>query len=155
MSRSIKAVSGESTKKAAFSFEDYKFTSFSIKFGDLNENESLGIDFLPSGEYDSQTGLFKLTLIFIAVAENSQKPVIKVECVALFRFGELMPIENLPEFFFTNSTAILYPYIRAFVSTLSLQANYNAFVLPTLNVALLGARLKSNTIENAVSENIG
>ena len=44
---------------------------------------------------------------------------------------------------------------EAFVSTLTLQANYNAFVLPTLNVALLGDRLKSDTVEGTVSEKIG
>lgn len=155
MSRSLKAIPTEASKKAAFSFENYKFSRFSINFGDLNENESLGIDFSPSGEYDSNTGLFKLTLNFIAVAEKSTKPVINVECLALFRFGEALPIEELPDYFFTNSTAILYPYIRAFVSTLSLQANYNAFMLPTLNVASLGERLKANTLENSISEYIG
>ena len=41
------------------------------------------------------------------------------------------------------------------MSTLTLQANYNAFVLPTLNVALLGDRLKSDTVEGTVSEKIG
>lgn len=155
MSRSIKAKATEATKKAAFSFEDYKFSRFSIKFADLNESESLGIEFVPSGEYDSKTGLFKLTLNFNAIADNSRKNVIEVECVALFRFGEILPIQSLPEYFFTNSTAILYPYIRAFVSTLSLQANYNAFVLPTLNVASLGEKLKLNTVENSISELIG
>ena len=155
MFSSVNKNSKIATKKAAFSFEDYKFTRFSIKFGELNDNESLGIDFVPSGEYDPKTGLFKLTLNFVAIAETSKRPVISVECVALFRFGEILPIENLPEYFFTNSTAILYPYIRAFVSTLTLQANYNAFVLPTLNVALLGERLKSDTVEGTVSEKIG
>jgi preprotein translocase subunit SecB len=155
MSRSINVVTTRSTKKAAFTFEDYRFTRFSIKFSDLKRGESLGIDFVPNGEYDSKNGLFKLTLNFVATAETSHKPVVDVECVALFRFMELMPIEALPEYFFANATAILYPYIRAFVSTLSLQANYKAFVLPTLNVAALGEKLKLNTVKNSISGEIG
>lgn len=147
--------SNPAPQRAAFSFEDYKFNRFSIEFEELKDNESLGIDFIPSGEYDAETGLFRMTLNFIAVAETSHHPIIKVECVALFKFGQPLPIEELPDYFFTNSTAILYPYIRAFVSTLTLQANYNAFVLPTLNVALLGERLKADTVERSVSEKIG
>lgn len=155
MASRIKEDSKNVTKKAAFSFIDYKFPSFTIQFGKLPDGDSLGVDFIPSGEYDATTGLFKMTLSFIAFAESTEMPVINVDCEAFFKFGEKLPFAALPDYFFTNSTAILYPYIRAFVSTLSLQANYNAFVLPTLNVSLLGERLKANTVEKPVTRKIG
>lgn len=145
----------DTPQKAVFAFEDYKFTNVSISMGELSDNESLGVDFIPSGVYDSNTGLFKLKLNFVAVADSSKNTVIAVECVALFRFGKVLDIDQLPDYFYANSTAILYPYIRAFVSTITLQANYTALVLPTLNVASLGERLKSNTISETVSEKIG
>lgn len=143
------------SKRAVFSFEDYKFTNFSVSLGKLREEETLGLDFDPSGEYDSNTGLFKLTLNFAALSEVSRRPVIASECVALFKFDTPLPIAEVPEYFFANATAILYPYIRAFVSTLTVQANYPSFVLPTLNVSLLGEKLKSLTVEKEVSAKIG
>lgn len=141
-------------QKAAFTFEDYKFPNVSIRMGELSDSEPLGVDFIPSGVYDTATGLFRLTLNFVAVADSSDNPIIAVECEALFRFGRVLAIDELPEYFYANSTAILYPYIRAFVSTLTLQANYAAFVLPTLNVAALGERLRSHTIVGSVSGKI-
>ncbi|MBQ2321387.1 MAG: protein-export chaperone SecB, partial [Bacteroidales bacterium] len=44
-----------------------------------------------------------------------------------------------------NSVAIIFPYIRAFVSTISLQANVNPIVLPTINLTGLTGELKRQT----------
>ena len=52
---------------------------------------------------------------------------------------------DIPGFFYPNSIAILFPYIRAFVSTLTLQANVTPIVLPTLNLTNLQEKLKKNT----------
>ena len=40
----------------------------------------------------------------------------------------------------------MYPYIRAFVSNLTLQANNRVMILETLNLTSLKSALKENTI---------
>lgn len=48
--------------------------------------------------------------------------------------------------FYANSIAIVFPYIRAFISTVTLQANLvSPILLPTMNLTSLGERLMNNT----------
>lgn len=134
---------------AAFSFEDYKFSEAYINLATLNEDDNLRIDFLPEGEYDPKTGEYRMILDFFASVERSTAEIvkiIKVKCVAMFKFRQPLPFDQLPAYFFSNSIAILYPYIRAFISTLTAQANYNTLVLPTFNISALGGELKEKTI---------
>ena len=56
-----------------------------------------------------------------------------------------MPLEEIPGFFYPNSLAIIFPYVRAFVSTITLQANVHPVMLPTLNLIGLTEELRSNT----------
>lgn len=55
-----------------------------------------------------------------------------------------MPNE-IPNYFYANSLAIIFPYIRAFVSTITLQSNMHPIVLPTVNLMGLSEKLKRNT----------
>ena len=54
-------------------------------------------------------------------------------------------ILEIPDFFYPNSLAIIFPYIRAFVSTLTLQANVRPIVLPTVNLMGLTDMLRKET----------
>lgn len=58
-----------------------------------------------------------------------------------------LKLEEIPTFFYPNSLAILFPYVRAFVSTLSLQANVRPVMLPTINLMGLTDRLRAQTIQ--------
>ena len=133
---------------AKFSFNEYKFTNASINFGVLSETDSLTIEFKPSGEYNPNSGLFQLTMRFLAYVKTPNKLMIDLNCVADFQFSDSLEFEYIPTYFYSNSTAILYPYIRAFVSTLSLQANCNPIVLPTLNISSIAEELKERTVVN-------
>lgn len=137
----------EAPVKAVFSFESYHFVRSFINSSLLDEAEDVSVEFSPSGQYDPSSGLFKTILLFRATDQNSGEEVIMVECVAEFQFKEAVSFDDLPSYFFVNSTAIIYPYIRAYVANLSLQANYPPFLLPTLNVSALGAELKVNSVE--------
>ena len=49
--------------------------------------------------------------------------------------------------FYKNSLAIIFPYIRAFISTLTLQSNAGLIILPTLNLTHLEKPFRENTKE--------
>lgn len=51
----------------------------------------------------------------------------------------------MPSYFYRNSIAIVFPYIRAFISTVTLQANIPPIILPTMNLTSLEIPLKQNT----------
>lgn len=141
----MNTVKTQTAGKASFYFRDYRFVKSAIDYTLISNASDLSIKFLPSGVYSANNGEYKLNLIFLAKDNNCKKEIINIECVAIFEFADIVPFEELPDYFFTNSTAILYPYIRSFVSTLTLQSNYESFLLPTLNVSSLGIELKANT----------
>lgn len=73
--------------------------------------------------------------------------LVEIDCHSEFVFSEQIELCNIPSFFYPNSIAIIFPYIRAFISTLSLQANMNPIILPTMNLTSLQEELRNNTIE--------
>ncbi len=72
----------------------------------------------------------------------------QIKCIAIFEFEDKINFEDIPSYFYINSIAILFPYVRAFVSTVTLQANIPPIVLPTMNISSLGKPLKESTVEN-------
>lgn len=129
-------------EKAKFKLDGYFFEKATLDFS--NQGGDLSLNFHPSGVYHNKTQTYTLQLAFAAECED--KCIVSVDCVAEFSFVDCKGMGEIPVYFYTNSIAIVFPYIRAFVSTLSLQANVNPIILPTLNLTKLGEVLKGNTI---------
>ena len=124
-------------KNAAFSLTSYRFPKASIDLTNLkSEANSFAMNIIPSGKLNMSSRLFDLRFIFTANLNDSESPAIYVECEARFVFADDVNFEEIPEYFYPNSIAIIFPYVRAFVSTLSLQANYNPpVIIPTMNLS--------------------
>lgn len=134
-------------EKAEFSFEHYEFQKITIDLTDKKQPEELSLIFEPFGSYDSVNKTFELTLNFKAIKVGTKKVRVFVSCISRFRFKDNIEFENLPDFFYPNSIAIVYPYIRSMVSTLTVQANTGfPMLLPTMNLMALKDTLKQNTI---------
>lgn len=132
---------------AKFSLVNYRFDQVTLNLDKLQPKTSFDIDFDPSGLFDNETKTFILTFVFSAANGNTSDEIIKVRCVAEFSFLEINGFSDIPAYFYNNSIAILFPYIRAFVSTITLQANIPPILLPTLNLSDLKERLIKNTVE--------
>jgi len=70
---------------------------------------------------------------------------IEITAVADYYFGDKEGLDNLNSFFFMNAPALLFPYLRAFISTLTNLSGFEPINLPTLNMSGLGEELKKNT----------
>lgn len=134
-------------ENAKFSLENYRFDRIALNLDKLQPKTSFDISFEPSGIFDNSTKSYLLTFVFTAKNENTSEEIISVRCVAEFSFSEIEGLGDIPGYFYNNSIAILFPYIRAFVSTLTLQANISPILLPTLNLSDLKDRLIENTVE--------
>ena len=132
-------------ERAAFKLENYSFPKVTLNF-DFPANSTLVIFFAPSGIYHPQTGVYNLEFSTSVKCEGADIEVANVLCLADFKFREAIALSEIPDFFYPNSLAILFPYIRAFISTISLQANVKPVVLPTLNLKGLEQELRSKTI---------
>ena len=131
-------------KKAAFYLSDYKFEKVMIDFSKRTSNE-IGLSFDPKGFFDSEKSEFKLTITFSSKSGESKDNFIQIECKSVFKFEENTSFEDIPTYFYRNSIAIIFPYIRAFIGTITLQANIPPIVLPTLNLSSLEIPLRENT----------
>ncbi len=131
-------------KKASFNFKDFTVPSFS--YNESKEAE-LKLSFNPKGEFLKKNNLFILHLNFQALAETTRENVINVNAVATFQFSEDIEFKDIPDYFYNNSIPILYPFLRAFVSNLTLQANTGVIILDLLNLSALKDTLIKNTKE--------
>lgn len=130
--------------EVAFKLDGYKFTKATLNF-DIPQNAELAINFNPSGNFYEKEGRYELSFDTVVNCKETNTVVINVSCIAFFSFNEKVKFDDIPEFFYPNSLAILFPYIRAFVSTLSLQANSYPIILPTVNLMGLTNELRART----------
>ncbi len=134
-------------KKAAFSLETFVFNQVFID-SDKYTGEKFQIDFNASGIYRKSDNKYELSLVFKALHDESQKEnfFVRVNCKAIFDFNDDTKELGIPDYFYRNSIAIVYPFIRSFISSLTLQANVKLILLPTMNLSSLEAPLKENTV---------
>lgn len=132
-------------EKATFKLDNYHFTEAYLDFN-ISNNVKLSISFIPKGIYRPKEAQYELTFEVVVECNETKNIIVRTSCVALFSFNDKLPIEEIPEYFFPNSLAIVFPYVRAFVSTLTLQANVSPIVLPTVNLMGLTEELKEQTV---------
>ncbi len=130
-------------QKAAFFIQNYLFDKVEI---DLNKHQEgdLELDFITRGIFHNEEKVFELVF---GVNVKSQEPFVKIQCRGFFKFENLSSFEEIPDFFYRNSIAILFPYVRAYISLVTTQANVPGIILPTLNLSGLENDLRRNTIQ--------
>jgi preprotein translocase subunit SecB len=104
----------------------------------------LTLTILPSGVVQPDISRFDLQLVFEANDSQNQQ-VVRVVSKAQFSYEGIDDITNTP-FFIHNAPAIAFPYVRAYISTLTVQSGIQSIVLPTLNLSGLSEELKQNIV---------
>ncbi|MGH1387518.1 hypothetical protein [Kordia sp.] len=133
-------------KKASFSFKEFMVPNFSYSSSDKEDLE-LKLNFDPKGRYHKDQGIFELVIEFTGTDGKHDEQIVKVTSVAFFEFSKDLDSKDIPVYFYSNSIAIVFPYIRAFISNLTLQANAGGVImLGLLNFSKMGTILKENTI---------
>ncbi|HAH54214.1 MAG TPA: hypothetical protein DCM02_02725 [Flavobacterium sp.] len=134
-------------QKAAFSIVKYQFDKVTINLSNHKSNE-ISLNFDTKGVYENETSTYELCFSVKAFNENNiENPFVEVECVGFFKFENVNSFEEIPDFFYRNCIAILFPFVRAYVSIITVQANVPGVMLPTLNLTSLESTLKQNTIQ--------
>lgn len=100
------------------------------------------LSFNPSGVVLPALGQFHLQLDFTAKDANELVDI-SIVAVAIFQYEA---IDNIAEsqYFTVNAPAIAFPYLRAYISTLTTQSGIPPIILPTLNLSGLADLLKQN-----------
>lgn len=135
-------------REAAFSLKGYNFPEVRMNLeGIISGQNHFNIDVIPEGEFSAKNKSFLLRFVFKAFLDTEvENPCVNIKCVGLFEFKDVKSILDIPSYFYANSIAILFPYVRAFVSTVTLQANFQPIVLPTMNLSDLSEVLKTHVV---------
>jgi len=138
-------INTDQAKKAVFSFVGFKIKNFTFAEPE-NDEINLSIKFEPTGSYNLNDGVFILVLDFKATYGNSdESTLISISLKSVFKFEDKPSLEEIPSYFYRNSIAIVFPYVRAFVTTLTSVSNVKPLILPILNLGGLEQILKDNT----------
>lgn len=131
--------------KTAFSLENYTVSEFYFK-AQSSKDAPITVNFVPSGRFFPKTMRYEVTVRVTCGIAGENENFISATVIANFLFNTPITKETIPDFFFVNSIAIVFPYIRAFISTLSLQSGGGLVIIPVLNLSNLEKPLKESTV---------
>ena len=122
----------------------FQFTNFAVLESRFSLKErghyAFSFDFKPRARIYPALGQFELYLD-LKIREQNDLVKIDIKTVSFFTFEEGEEIaEN--RFFTVNAPAMVYPYIRAYISTLTAQSGIGTIVMPAMNLLPLGEQLK-------------
>jgi len=130
----------------------FKFNSFKIEKLRLNNRFELNTEgihhqFDVSGSFDKLNKFFHVHLFFTEIINvtGTDEEKIFVDLSGKFEFRDEVSMEEIPDFFWANSIAIMYPYLRSFISLVTMQSSDHTLILPLINLSKLGPKLKENT----------
>lgn len=129
---------------SSFQFKGYKIIESHIKQNHENIAHDLKLSFSPKGEIDKTQSIFLLTLE-TKIEDDNNAFSANIIAKATYTFDKDADPAHIDNFFYINAPAILFPYIRAYISTLTTLSGTKPVTLPTLNLSSLGKDLKDNT----------
>lgn len=134
-------------EKALFTLSNYIFDKVEIDFSNKSDSRTWCLDVSVKGLYNKKTSIYNLVFVLKGKLGDKKNNSLSIQCSAAFKI--MNDNNDIPDFFYANSIAILFPYVRAFISTVTLQANIiPPVILPTYNLVALGEELKRNTTIN-------
>jgi preprotein translocase subunit SecB len=131
--------------KSDFRFIGYKIlkTEINLPRNDVNVEE-VNININPSGKLHENR--FDLILI-VNISDTNKNISIEIEAIGYFEFKNKIQKDSLPAYFTVNAPALLFPYIRAYISLISSLSGTDPIILPTLNLTSLKEALRDNIEE--------
>lgn len=131
---------------AAFSLENYQFDKVNIDL-ENHKSKELNLSFDTKGIFIKKNKKFELIFKVAIKQSENDNPFVEIRCRGLFNFENVTKINDIPDFFYRNSIAILFPYVRTYLSLVTTQANVPGIILPTLNLSGLESELRRNTTQ--------
>jgi preprotein translocase subunit SecB len=129
--------------KSSFQFKGYKVARTLIEIQSGNANE-LTVNFEPKGTLNNVDNIFNLFL-HVNVFDKDKMVNIELEFIGEYTFTT--KDENFNNFLFVNAPAILFPYIRSYITALTSLSGISPITLPTMNLSGLKEKLSKNIEE--------
>lgn len=133
-------------KKSDFKFDKYiiRHSNFSIEQEKGLKSDDLSLEITPKGiKYPNK---FILTLE-VEIKDDNNKFKLNILVDGYFSFRENIPTDEMSDYFIVNAPAIIFPYIRSYITILTSLSGIGTMNLPLLNLTKLSNELASNIIE--------
>ena len=124
---------------SSFKFDRYVVRKSSLILSDAKMSQKMQFEINPSGDF-LDGNRFKL-ILDVHVNDEQHFFDVSMEIHGFFEY-QTSDMGNLSNFLCVNAPAIMFPYIRAYVSTLTSLSGIPTIILPTLNVESVGKQLK-------------
>lgn len=133
-------------EKARFRFVEYLFKETSIKLTgeDISDDVEFGIE--PNGIFEEDNKMFILTLN-VLVKDKKSSLEVKMTVTGKFKY-ETNDIQELVPYLGFNAPAIMFPYIRAYITNITALGGMSPIILPTLNMESVGKELLEKISSN-------
>ncbi|SHJ57297.1 preprotein translocase subunit SecB [Tangfeifania diversioriginum] len=129
--------------QAPFRLKNFFFSESSIKIEPSTKAQSIDISIQPQGLVNESEKTFELELFVNIESKDGLK--ISIKLIGTFEFKEVVKNENLSNYFFVNAPAIIFPYLRSYISALTALSGSKTIILPPMNMSSLGKQLEENT----------
>ncbi|HJG72199.1 MAG TPA: protein-export chaperone SecB [Alistipes finegoldii] len=131
---------------AKFRFAGFSIRKSAIEIKNHNAiapNMSLNLDL--AGEHIVNECRYNLYMK-VGVQDKSKSVKANIEVIGYYEFDNDCKEQELSDYFYINAPAILFPYVRAYLATLStLSGLSNPIMIPTMNLTKFAEQLKENT----------
>lgn len=122
-------------KTAKFRFLGYKITNAQIKVDEGMEiSKKFNVNFERTESVSDEEHKMRLNLS-TKIDDENKAMHIEIKASGIFEFDNDISDAERNTFFRTSAPAILFPYIRAYVGTLSSLSGIRPVILPTLNLS--------------------
>ncbi|MFC2655253.1 MAG: protein-export chaperone SecB [Segatella salivae] len=124
---------------ARFRFIEYLVRETSIKLTGKDIGEDVQFIIEPEGVFKKEDKKFTLTLkVLIKDEEKNLELVMKMDGIFAYEADDM---QELVPFISMNAPAIMFPYIRAYISNITALGGMPPIILPTLNIEGVGKEL--------------
>ena len=129
-----------------FQFKGFNIIRSLIERNENKASQKINLGFAPKGFINKNDSNFQLQL-GVRIEDENKSFKIEIDAIANYVFENKESLNNLSKFFYVNAPALLFPYIRAYISILTNLSGFEPINLPTLNMTRLGEDLRKNTTE--------
>lgn len=122
-------------KIARFRLKSYVIDNASIKFDKNNVPKDMKVDIGRGGNRANDNEYHFFINVRVIDKNGDNMFELNVNCSSVFEFDRELTEEEVRRYTSINAPAILFPYVRAYISTLTSLSGISPVVLPTINLS--------------------
>lgn len=120
-------------REAKFRLKSYVINNASIKFDKDNIPSNFSVE-MKRGGYKQDNGEYHSSIV-VGINDAACGFELNVTCKGIFEFNRELTADEQNQYFSVNAPAILFPYVRAYITTLTALSGINPIILPTINLS--------------------